>query len=230
MRKIPHLPPAVAFVAVAVVCGGSVLPVRAEENDRAAALKFLKAHVIGKTVRAEDAVERAADGKSETVVSDACTYGNLAETAHGFRFDLTQVIGRTAYELKDGRRVEPGRRTEIAAVFRYELIQRGSTGRLTGSDVVASTSDPAAYTPGQAYAVRFELKDGALAITESTVDYEDIEIDGKPRPGVYVYQERLSVKDGKLHKEETLSTYTVDPASGKRTPHGKPEEKVWRER
>src|SRR4051794_26915405 len=87
---------------------------------------FLKANVIGKTVRAEETVEKAADGKSETVVSDNCTYHHLEQPANGFRFDLTQVIGRTTYALENGKRVGAGRRTDVVNLFRYCVAERKS--------------------------------------------------------------------------------------------------------
>jgi len=221
---------------VAICVANCFCPAHAREKDpeRIRVLKFLKAHIMGKTVRADETIEKADNGKSETVVSDTCAYGNLTETANGFQFDLTQVIGRTTYALgKDGKRIGSGHRTDVVAVFRYEVLERKSTGQLTGFDRVASCTDPKAYTIGQIYAVRLQLVerpgDCYLALAEATINYEDIDIEGQARPGAYEYQEKLLVKDGKLHKEERLSTSKVDPETLKRTRHGEPETKVWKE-
>src|SRR6266446_447449 len=83
---------------------------KSEASDRAQVIKFLKEHVIGKTVATPKTTFKWDDNRMEGDYEDQTTFNNLSETAAGFSFDVTIVGKQSIYDLdKEGKRVAPGR-------------------------------------------------------------------------------------------------------------------------
>src|SRR5262245_53066047 len=94
----------------------------ARASDRTDVVKFLKDHVIGKTLVTPSIVSKANDGKLEETYEDQSTFGNFVETESGFQFDLTVKAKSVIYDLdKDGKRILPGKDQSGVTVFRYEI-------------------------------------------------------------------------------------------------------------
>jgi hypothetical protein len=224
MRTRCLLTVAVLLVTAASRGGAGAKDAGDAGSQRDQAIKFLKAHVIGKTFKGQERTTKLDNGRMEAVFSATVAYSNLVETEDGFAFDETSVAKQTNYDLdKDGKRVLPGRNEDSAGAIRYEITRRQSTGKLVGfSRVLASTSKRTAPT-GNAWAVRMEVGDGVLEMTESTLLYEDHYAEkGKFRPGATDARTRFSVTGGKAQGELVLTAFDVDPKTLKRTPKSDP--------
>jgi hypothetical protein len=140
-------------------------------SDRARALKFLREHVIGKTVATPETVVKYAGNKVEGVASGTDSYTNLIETADGFHFDVVSVSKLTNYDLdKDGKRVKPGRNEDATYLTRYELAERNSTGKLVGTARLISSTHKT-FTAGQTVAVLMAVEEAGLETREHSLWY-----------------------------------------------------------
>jgi hypothetical protein len=186
--------------------------------DRAGALKFLRGHVIGKTVRTKETVFKYAGGKVEGVTSGSDSFTNLVETPDGFKFDVFSVNRLTNYDLDEaGKRVKPGRNEDAAYLSRYDLTQRKSTGRLVGTSRVVSSTHKT-YTAGYTVAVLLEVSDAGLRSREHTLFYEDFfEVKGRWKPGASETTLRFSLHKGKLRVQGENLQFDVDPKTLKKT-------------
>jgi hypothetical protein len=193
----------------------------AEAGDRAAVMKFLKDHVVGKTVVSPRTAGKRDAGRMESDYEDQTTFGNFAETPQGFRFDVTTVSKETRYELgKDGKRVLPGRDMSGVEVYRYELCERASTKRLTGTARLLTMTTKVPSREGAALLVtRVTVKDGKLSFNETLPGYLDLVASkGKYKPGSWDSKTTLSLAGGKLRMEYEVTNFDVDPDTLKRTP------------
>src|SRR5262249_35515393 len=97
------------IVLLACVALGRVALLAAEEkktsaSDRAQVMKYLKAHVIGKTVATPKTTTQLDNNRMESDYEDQMTFNNFAETKKGFSFDLVTESKETRYDLdKDGK-------------------------------------------------------------------------------------------------------------------------------
>jgi hypothetical protein len=129
-----------AGLAVAAASGGQGGPAK-RPSDRARAIRFLRDHVIGRTVATPETVVKYAGNKVEGVSSATDSFTNLVETPDGFRFDVVSVARLTNYDLdKDGKRIRPGRKEDGLYLSRYELTERRSTGGLVGTNRIVSST------------------------------------------------------------------------------------------
>jgi hypothetical protein len=195
---------------------------KGEASDRAQVIKFLKDHVIGKTVATPKTTFRLDDGKMEGDYQDLTTFTNFAETAQGFSFDVTVLSKETRYDLdKDGKRLSPGRDYSGTEVYRYEICERVNTQKLTGTARPLASTIKAPSREGTAILVTgVKVADGKLAWSETLPGYADlIAPKGKYKPGSWDSKYTFSVVDGKLWAEyEETKRYDVDPDTLQRTP------------
>jgi hypothetical protein len=138
---------------------------RKEGSDRVEVLRFLKEHVMGRTVATPKTVFKVDGNKLEGEYEDLTTFNNLGETEHGFSFDVTTVSKDTRYDLdKDGKRILPGRDLSGTEVFRYEFGERISTKKLTGTGRMISRTTKGASFEGTAILVTgVKVADGKLS-------------------------------------------------------------------
>jgi hypothetical protein len=192
-----------------------------EAGDRARVLKFLKEHVIGRTVVTPKTTFKVDDGKLEGEYEDLTSYTNLVETEQGFAFDVTTVSKDTRYDLdKDGKRTLPGRDLSGTEVFRYEFCERASTKKLTGTArLLSRTTKGASYEAVAILVSGVKVADGKLTWNETLPGYVDLTASkGKFKPGSWDSKSTMSVEKGKLVTEYETKRYDVDPETLKRTP------------
>jgi hypothetical protein len=192
-----------------------------EASDRVQVTTFLKEHVIGKTVATPKVTFQLHDNKMEGDYEDLTTFNNFAETAHGFSFDVTIVSKETRFEMdKAGKRVQPGRDNSGTEVFRYEICERASTKKLTGTArLLAKTTRGPGYEGCAILVAGMKLVDGKLAWKETLPGYVDlIATKGQYKPGSWDSKYTLSVVEGKLRTEYETKRFDVDPDTLQRTP------------
>jgi len=115
-----------------------------EATDRTQVTKFLKDYVLNKTVATLKTTYKLDENKMESDYEDQTMFNNFTETAQGFSFDMTIVSKDTRYDLdKDGKRVQPGRDLSGTEVYRYEIVERVSTKKLTGAASLLSMTTKA---------------------------------------------------------------------------------------
>lgn len=191
--------------------------VRAEDaSDRARVVKFLKDHIIGKTVSVK-VTEKIAKGEIETEFARTTSFVNFFETHNGFGFDMVFSIMQTNYDLdKDGQRVQPGRKEDRVLVTRYEVSERKSSNKLIGfSSYVTNTFHEDQFG---ASSIRVKLEEDVLSIDESTVLYNDFFAGGgKFKPGAVDVHSDFRVIAGKLKRTSTSKVFDVNPDTLERT-------------
>jgi hypothetical protein len=194
-----------------------------DESDRARLVKFLKAHVIGKTVATPPTTFKLHDDTTEAEVSDRTSYGNFAETETGFRFDMTSVNIDTRYELdKAGKRVGPGRDLSGTEVYRFEFSERASTRKVTGIARLITKTTKGSYGEGTAILLTgVKVADGQVVWNETLPGYTDlVGPRGTFKAGSWDARSTFKVVDGKLVTEYEAKRFDVDPETLKRTPTG----------
>ena len=183
--------------------------------------KFLKKNVIGKTVVTPKTTFKWDDNKMEGDYEDQTTFNNFTATAEGFSFDIVTVSKMTNYDLdKEGKRVPPGRDFSGVGVSRYELCERASTKKLTGTARTLSMTIKAPSQEGTAILVTgVKVADGKLSWNETLPGYGDFTAaKGKYKPGTWDGKYTFSLVEGKLRTEYDEKTFDVDPDTLKRTP------------
>jgi hypothetical protein len=191
-----------------------------EARDRVEVTKFLKGHVMGKTLATPKVTFKLHDNKMEGEYEDLTTFSNFTETAHGFSFDVTSMSKETRFDLdKAGKRIQPGRDNSGTEVFRYEICERASTKKLTGTArLLSKTTKGSGYEGCAILVMGMKLADGKLVWSETLPGYMDfIATKGKYKPGSWDSKYTVSVVDGKLRTEFESKRFDVDPDTLKRT-------------
>ena len=178
--------------------------------------KFLKDHVIDKTIVSPKKTYKLDEGRLEVDHEDVTTFNNFTESANGFSFDMTIVKKYTRYDMgKDGKRVQPGTDRSATDVYRYEIAERRSTKMLTGTCRMVSTTSSAAL-PGRqgtmTLVTGIRISDGKLGWNETVPGYIDLAAPGgQYKPGSTDEKETFSVIDGRLRLESIITVFEVDP-------------------
>jgi hypothetical protein len=194
---------------------------KGQDGDRAEIVKFLKEHVMGKTLATPKTIFKVDGDKVEGEYEDRTIFNNLSETEHGFSFEVTTIMKDTRYDIdKDGKRIQPGRDLSGTEVFRYEFGERTSTKRVTGIGRMISRTTKGASFEGTAILVTgVKLANGKLSWNETQPGYVDLSASkGGYIPGSFDSKYLFSVVDGKLVTEYEAKRYDVDPETLKRTP------------
>jgi hypothetical protein len=194
---------------------------KAAPSEREQVVKFMKEHVMGKTIALPKTTMKWADDHLESDYQEQETFNNLNESVDGFSFDETDVRKATVYDVdKEGKRVGPGRDRSGTVVWRVELGERVSTKRLTGSARIISRTGKGASWRGLVFLVTvMKVADGKLVWHTVSPGYTDILTrNGKLKPGALDIETTLSIADGKLRGDYRLTEYDVDPDTFKRTP------------
>ena len=192
-----------------------------EASNRGQVLRFLKQHVIGKTVSTPRTTFKLDDNKIEGESEDRTTFNNLNVTADGFSFDIVTVTKESRHDLdKEGKHVGPARDMGGTSVTRYEFGERASTKKLTGTIRTVSTTTKYPNQDGTVILVmRVKVADGKLSWLETQPGYGDYSAaQGKYKPGSYDGRYTFSIADGKLRTEFAFTRFNVDPNTLQRTP------------
>jgi hypothetical protein len=211
-----------ALLACAILMGKATADEKKDESsDRAQVTKFLKEHVIDKTVASPKETTKQDEGRMESDAEDQTTFNNFTESAQGFGFDMTVVNKERRYEIgKDGKRILPGRDLSGTEVYRYEIIERVSTKKLTGSVRFLSMTTKVPSRAGASILVTgVKVVDGKLTWNETLPGYLDlIAAGGKYKPGSWDGKYTFSLDGGKLQFQAEYTNFDVDPDTLKRTP------------
>ncbi len=194
---------------------------KTEPGDRAQVVKFIKEHVIDRTVRSPRETTKQDEGRMESEGEDQTTFNNFTESPQGFGFDMTVVNKETRYEIgKDGKRILPGRDLSGTEVYRYEIVERASTKKLTGTvRFLAMTTKVPSRSGASILVTGIKLADGKLTWDETLPGYLDlIAAGGKYKPGSWDGKYTLSLDQGKLQFRTEYTNFDVDPETLKRTP------------
>ncbi|MFC4006943.1 hypothetical protein ACFOY2_06910 [Nonomuraea purpurea] len=192
-------------------------------SERSRVIDFLERNVIGRTVVAEPITTYTNQGRTESTYIDQTFFSGLVHTADGFRFDLTTVSLGRRYGLDDeGRHQENAGVLDAVRVYRYEMTERASSGRLVGfARFISSTNTASDPFSGTFFLVRMRMEGDELVIQDTQVGYADFfDYGGTRKPvasdGLY----RYTAQDGKVVLRFTQSTFDVDPNTMDRTPTG----------
>jgi hypothetical protein len=203
---------------VALVC-----PARADDppnkSDQASAVKFLKAHILGKTFESATAKAKIDSGKLESEYSSRSSYGNLRETKTGFTFAVVEEVRQTNYPIgEDGKRAGPGKDAGRKHTTQYQIIESLSTGELLGVSIIPERTIGADVFPAVISAVKLKQKDGGLVMSSSDVWYHD-EFSGTEKgwkPGTAEVAEVFTHNNGKSEVRVKVRLYEFDPKSGEK--------------
>ncbi len=194
---------------------------KSDASDRAQVIKFLKEHVIDKTVAAPKTSFKLDNNKLEVDSDYQTAFNNFAETREGISFDVTVVAKQTLYDLdKEGKRILPGRDLSGTLVQRYEFGERASTQKMTGIARVLSMTIKIPSQQGMVTLVTgVKIAHGKLSWNETTPGYGDfLAADGKYKPGSEDGSYTFSIVEGKLRTEYHTKGFDVDPDTLQRTP------------
>ena len=190
-------------------------------TERLQVVKFLKDNIIGKTVVSVPVNTSADQNRIEGVSEDQTFYSNLVEKVDGFCFDLTVIFRGALFALdKSGKRVQVEGSLNTVRVFRYEMTERNSTGKLVGfARFVSSTNTQPDPFSGTVFLARMWLEGDALLIQDNQAGYADVAVAGgtfKPIASDGKY--RYALESGKLAVHFQQTNYDVDPETLTRTP------------
>ncbi len=196
---------------------------KVESSDRVQVMKFLKDHVMDRTIVSSKKTYKLDEGRMEVDHEDETKFNNFFESASGFAFDMTIARKTILYDIgKDGKRVEPGKDLSSSAVSRYEIAERVSTKSLTGVCRPISTTSSASLPSRQGtvtLVTRIRLSGSKLTWTEIIPGYADIAAPGgQYKPGSTDDHQTFSVIAGRLRFESITTVYEVDSETLKRTP------------
>lgn len=175
-------------------------------------VRFLKEKVIGKTLCTEEITEQAENGKYESVSEDKITFSNLVAWDDNLRFDFFVVSSEVTYELgHEKQRIGIQKDFNGAALFRYELVKRKSTGEFTGvMRFISSTgkNNVEAVISGL-FDVR--LQGDKLSWKEDQMLYRDHPAEnGGFRPMSFDAENSLYIESGKLRFKYIGLSFDID--------------------
>ncbi|QQO08800.1 hypothetical protein [Breznakiella homolactica] len=177
-------------------------------------LDFLVTRVNGKTLYTKELVYELEGGALQGVYSDQISFSNLLYSKSGLRLDMFIVSNEKIYTIGEGKQRESLRKDfSGAALFRYELALRKSTGELTGLFRFISASGTEVPSEAVVSGIRdVRLEEGALRLTEDQALYRDQPAgDGSWKAVAFRSNHRFFLKEGKLHYEYDGVSFDVDP-------------------
>lgn len=185
--------------------------------------EFIEQNLIGRTLTSSPIRALINDGRTEVTYADQTFFSDFVSREQGFDFDLTAITFGRRFGLHDDRRVELAGTMDAVRVYRYQMTERVSTGRLLGFARHISTTntqfDPVA---GTCYMIQMRVEDGTLIVDERQIGYGDSPVPGggrKPKALDSAYRYFLDA-EGILHLRFDQATFDVDPDTFERTPSG----------
>jgi hypothetical protein len=186
-------------------------------------IEFLQANVIGRTVTSEPIVTRTNQGRTESAYVDQNFFSKLVRTPDGFTFDLTSLARGERFGLDSfGNPVESAGTLDAIRVYRYDVTERASTGRLLGfARFLSSTNANFDPLTGTCFLTRMMMEGDDLLITDTQIGYGDFVARGGQRVPVAVDGAyRYTLRGSRLAVHYQQHTYDVDPQTLARTPTG----------
>jgi hypothetical protein len=191
------------------------------QSERGRIIEFVERNLIGRTVSSEPVTTSTSDGRIEASYIDQNFFSNLVRSDFGFSFDLTDVtIGRRYTVDEKGQAAELAGSLDAVRVYRYDMTERPSSGRVVGfARFISSTNTEFDPLVGTCFLVHMRLEDETLVVEENQVAYGDfIAPGGERRPVASDSFYRYSVRDGRLVVEFQQTTFNVDPETLERSP------------
>jgi hypothetical protein len=191
-----------------------------KRSERTEAITFLRKNVIGRMVIAEPVTTSSAEGRIITAYEDQTLFTNLVETQDGFGFDLTALASGTRYTPhEDGQSFRAEGTLNAVRVYRYEITERKSSGKLVGfGRFVASSNTRSDPFSGTCFLTRVSIADGVMIVQDTQSGYSDfISSEGGFRPVASDGQYRYASEGGKLVLSYQQAIFDVDPETLKRT-------------
>lgn len=184
-------------------------------------VKYLKNNVIGKALVTDELIYQLENGKLEGVYSDQITFSSLYLSESGFHFDMFVVAKEIIYELN-----EKHERKSIScdyngvSVFRYELAKRRSSGHVTGTMRLISTTVKGQTAEAVVYGIYdMNLENNELCWTEQQLLYRDqTSNSGNHRAIAFDSKIRFYFENGKLRFEYNGVCFDVDTCTFAKTP------------
>ena len=183
-------------------------------SARESAIDFVERNLIGRTVVAAPVVTRTNDGRTEASYVDESLYSNLVRTAFGFGFDITNITVGRRYTLdENGQRTELAGTLDAVRVYRYEMTERPSSGRLLGfARFISSTNTEFDPLEGCVFLVQMSVDADELVVEEQQQGYGDfVEPGGARRAVACDFSYRYALRDDQLVVTFRQQTYDVDP-------------------
>ncbi len=177
---------------------------------------FLSSKVIGKTMVTDELKYSLEDGKLEGVYSDNIVFGNLVKSEYGVTFDMFIVSKEQVYKLGENRQhIGVNAQYSGVSVFRYELAKRKSTGTVTGTLRLLTTTVKNQSAQAIVWGVLdFALEGNELRWRERQLLYRDQMISGgKYHPVAFDAENRFYFEGEKLRFEYNGTCYDVEPSS-----------------
>lgn len=184
--------------------------------------QFIERNLIGRTLRSSLINALINDGRTEVTYADQTFFSNFVRREQGFDFDLTVITLARRFGLYDGRRTELAGTIDTVRVYRYQMTERVSTGRLLGfARHISTTNTEFDPVDGTCFMVQMRVEDGTLVVDERQVGYGDFPVpDGrKPQALDSTYRYSLDAQ-GALQLRFDQATFDVDPDTFDRTPSG----------
>jgi hypothetical protein len=188
-----------------------------------AVVDFIEQNLIGRTLSSTPIRAVTNDGATEVTYVDETFFSNLVRRRLGFDFDLTAITMGRRFGLSDGHRAELAGSMDAVRVYRYQMTERVSTGRLLGfARHISSTNAQFDPVAGTCFMVQMRIEDGALISEEQQVGYGDFPgVGGRRRAQALDSVYRYSVdENGILQLRFDQVTFDVDPDSFARVPSG----------
>jgi len=194
-----------------------------EEPASMTVAQFIERNLIGRTLTSSLISALINDGRTEVTYADQTFFSNFVRREQGFDFDLTVITLARRFGLYEGRRTELAGTMDVVRVYRYQMTERVSTGRLLGFARHISTTntefDPVA---GTCFMVQMWVEDCTLVVDERQIGYGDFPVPGggrKPQALDSTYRYSLDAR-GALQLRFDQATFDVDPDTFERTPSG----------
>ncbi|WP_330334738.1 hypothetical protein OHS33_36610 [Streptomyces sp. NBC_00536] len=185
-------------------------------------VEFIGRNLVGRTLTSEPISTRTHEGRVETTYADQTFFSNFVQRTNGFDFDLTVITRGRRFDLDaNDHPGEPAGTLDAVRVYRYEMTERLSTGRLLGfARYISSTNTHFDPLAGTIFLVQMRVDGGALLVTERQVGYGDFPAPGggrKPQALDCRYRYRLDDRGG-LSVEFDQESFEVDAESFERRP------------
>lgn len=203
-----------------LVSAGSAAEPKPTGEGYAGALRFVKEHLIGKTLETTLRAKIADTRQLETVFQRRTLYTHLVRNGDTASFDAIILIKQKLWDLdaKGKRKSEQPRVKDRALVIRYEIYASKASGAAIGS--ARQLTNSLSHTTGKATAVQMFVKNGALVLIESTPLYFDAFAQGDTyRASASITRVTFRVADGKLSAVAVEKGFDVNPKTLKRTPN-----------
>jgi len=178
-------------------------------------IQYLEENVTGRTLYTDELTYELDGGKLEGVYSDQISFSNLKYSKTSCQMDMFIVSNEKIYRVEEGCHAEVTKDYSAVSLFRFELAQRKSTGKVTGlfRFISASLDDVPADAVVSGIS-EIKIEKGTLSMKEDQVLYRDQPTsDDEYRPIAFVSTHSFCLENGKLRYEYRGDCFDVNPST-----------------